>query len=46
MPITAALRPTGSWKDPAERLTSTARRGASKELRDDAVGLRCVLAKE
>jgi formylglycine-generating enzyme required for sulfatase activity len=35
----------GSWKDPAERLTSSFRRGASKELRDDAVGLRCVLAK-
>jgi formylglycine-generating enzyme required for sulfatase activity len=37
---------SGSWKDPAERLTSTARRAASKDLRDDAVGLRCVLAKE
>lgn len=36
----------GSWKDPAERLTSTYRRTASKELRDDAVGLRCVLSKE
>jgi formylglycine-generating enzyme required for sulfatase activity len=37
---------SGSWKDPAERLTSTTRRAASKDLRDDAVGLRCVLAKE
>ena len=37
---------SGSWKDRAERLTSTARRAAEKNLRDDAVGLRCVLAKE
>lgn len=37
---------SGSWKDPAERLTSTARRPAAKDLRDDAVGLRCVLSKE
>jgi formylglycine-generating enzyme required for sulfatase activity len=37
---------SGSWKDPADRLTSTFRRGASKDLLDDAVGLRCVLAKE
>ncbi len=37
---------SGSWKDTAERLTSTFRRGASKDLRDDAVGLRCVLAKQ
>jgi formylglycine-generating enzyme required for sulfatase activity len=36
----------GSWKDPADRLTSTYRRAASKDLRDDAVGLRCVLSKE
>jgi len=33
----------GSWKDPADRLTSTARRPADRELKDDAVGLRCVL---
>ena len=34
----------GSWKDPAERLTSSFRRAAARELKDDAVGLRCVLA--
>ena len=36
----------GSWKDPAELLTSTYRRAAPAELRDDAVGFRCVLAGE
>jgi len=48
----------GSWKDPAEALTSfyrhglNAARGGSKEvgepkkLRDDAVGLRCILARQ
>lgn len=36
----------GSWKDAAQRLTSSARQPAAKELRDDAVGLRCVLAKQ
>lgn len=36
----------GSWKDPAARLTSSYRRAAPTELRDDAVGLRCVLADE
>lgn len=35
---------SGSWKDKADRLTSAARRAAEKDLRDDAVGLRCVLA--
>lgn len=35
----------GSWKDRAERLTSTFRRPAPIELKDDAVGLRPVLAK-
>lgn len=35
----------GSWKDGAEQLTSAFRRLAPKDLRDDAVGLRCVLAK-
>ena len=34
----------GSWKDPAEQLTSSYRRAAPRDLRDDAVGLRCVLA--
>jgi formylglycine-generating enzyme required for sulfatase activity len=37
---------SGSWKDPAERLTSTYRRAAPRALKDDAVGLRCVLADE
>ncbi|HTM52455.1 MAG TPA: formylglycine-generating enzyme family protein [Pirellulales bacterium] len=35
----------GSWKDPAERLTSTFRRAAAIDLKDDAVGLRPVLVK-
>ena len=35
----------GSWKDGADKLTSTARQPADKSVRDDAVGLRCVLAK-
>ncbi len=34
----------GSWKDAADQLTSTCRRAAAGDLRDDAVGLRCVLA--
>lgn len=34
----------GSWKDPAGKLTSSYRRPAPRELKDDAVGLRCVLA--
>jgi formylglycine-generating enzyme required for sulfatase activity len=34
----------GSWKDGAEKLTSSARRAAPRGLRDDAVGLRCVLS--
>ena len=33
----------GSWKDDAEKLTSTFRQPAAVDLRDDAVGLRCVL---
>lgn len=33
----------GSWKDQAEKLTSAFRRPARKDLKDDAVGLRCVL---
>lgn len=36
----------GSWKEAADRLTSTFRRAAQADLRDDAVGLRCVLAHE
>ena len=35
----------GSWKDQADRLTSSYRRRASAETRDDAIGLRCVLAE-
>jgi formylglycine-generating enzyme required for sulfatase activity len=35
----------GSWKDKADQLTSTFRRAADRDLKDDAVGLRCVLAK-
>lgn len=35
----------GSWKDPANKLTSSFRYVASKDLRDSAVGLRCILAK-
>jgi formylglycine-generating enzyme required for sulfatase activity len=35
----------GSWKDPAAKLTSTSRRSAPRELKDDAVGLRCALAE-
>ena len=37
---------SGSWKDKAEKLTSSYRRIANKAVRDDAVGLRCVLATE
>lgn len=36
----------GSWKDDAPSLTSSFRRAADKQLKDDAVGLRCVLAEE
>lgn len=35
----------GSWKDKAELLTSFQRRAADHQTRDDAFGLRCVLAK-
>ncbi len=35
----------GSWKDPADRLTSSFRRAGSVDLKDDAVGLRCVLSE-
>ena len=34
----------GSWKDKADRLTSSYRLGVPANKRDDAVGLRCVLA--
>lgn len=36
----------GSWKDGAEKLTSTFRRPAGATFRDDAVGLRPVLARD
>ncbi len=35
----------GSWKDKADQLTSRFRRAADRGTRDDAIGLRCVLAK-
>ncbi|HEX3726583.1 MAG TPA: formylglycine-generating enzyme family protein [Pirellulales bacterium] len=34
----------GSWKDAREKLTSSFRRPADRQLKDDAVGLRCVLS--
>jgi formylglycine-generating enzyme required for sulfatase activity len=36
----------GSWKDPAEKLKTAFRQPARKELKDDAVGLRCVLVRK
>lgn len=39
----AALR-GGSWKDAAEQLTCSHRRLAPRESKDDAIGVRCVLA--
>jgi formylglycine-generating enzyme required for sulfatase activity len=36
----------GSWKDKAAALTSSYRRPAPAELKDDAVGLRCVLGEK
>ena len=41
-PTKGVLR-SGSWKDKADKLTSTFRQPADKALKDDAVGLRCVL---
>jgi len=35
----------GSWKDVADKLNCSYRREAPRNLRDDAVGLRCVLAE-
>jgi formylglycine-generating enzyme required for sulfatase activity len=35
----------GSWKDSADQLTCSVRRFVPKELKDDAVGFRCVLAR-
>jgi len=36
----------GSWKDKAEKLTSSYRMLVPASLKDDAVGLRCILATE
>lgn len=36
----------GSWKDPVQMLTSSYRYLADRQTRDDAVGLRCVLATQ
>lgn len=36
---------SGSWKDKAGELRSAYRRAAAVELKDDAVGLRCVLSR-
>lgn len=36
---------SGSWKDSFENLTSTARRKSSINMKDDAIGIRCVKAK-
>jgi len=36
----------GSWKDPAEKLATAFRMPVARDFKDDAVGLRCVLAKE
>ncbi|HVC97229.1 MAG TPA: formylglycine-generating enzyme family protein [Pirellulales bacterium] len=36
----------GSWKDEADHLTSSFRRPGERTLKDDAVGLRCVLSVE
>jgi formylglycine-generating enzyme required for sulfatase activity len=36
----------GSWKDDADALGSSSRREVAADLKDDAVGLRCVLATE
>jgi formylglycine-generating enzyme required for sulfatase activity len=36
----------GSWKDKAPRLTSDSRQPIGADLKDDAVGFRCVLSAE
>ena len=36
----------GSWKDSANFLTSSVRRAMARATRDDAVGFRCVIARE
>jgi gluconolactonase len=36
---------SGSWKDKADALASASRRPIARDFRDDAIGLRCVLAE-
>lgn len=36
----------GSWKETADRLTSSFRHALTKDARDDSVGLRCVMSEE
>lgn len=36
----------GSWKDDAEALTSSSRKEIPADTKDDAIGLRCILATE
>ena len=36
----------GSWKDEADACASASRKEVAADLKDDAVGLRCVLATE
>jgi formylglycine-generating enzyme required for sulfatase activity len=36
----------GSWKDEADALVSSSRKEVPADTKDDAIGLRCVLAKE
>lgn len=43
--VTQRVLRGGSWKDTADLLTSSARRAGDESLKDDAVGLRCVLAE-
>jgi formylglycine-generating enzyme required for sulfatase activity len=45
VPSGKAVLRGGSWKDPAAALTSSYRRIAPKDLKDDAVGIRCVLVR-
>ena len=42
----AVVARSGSWKDPAVALTSSFRKKFAADAKDDALGLRCVLARE
>jgi len=44
-PSRSKVSRSGSWKDPADKLSSFTRFKESETARDDALGLRCVLAK-